>query len=335
MCNFLKIVLLAVLSLAITGTTLKAQTLITIPKGSSSKQISKLLVKNKIIESALNYRLYLKAYRLETKLQAGTFVFEDRSYSFAEISDILTSKDVDNQFTKVLIQEGLTLGEIAEKLESAKIIQSATDYINYLNNKASAELQPEFSYLKDLPNRNFEGYLFPETYHFRLGTSLADITRTFLKQFDAKIYQAWLRHKGPKPYSFHQTLSLAAIVEKEALYEAELPIIASVYHNRLKTNMKLEADPTVAYALGKPRKKRIFYKDLKYPSPYNTYYSKGIPPGPIAAVGEKAFLATLSPSQTDYLFFVADGTGKHNFSKTYAQHLVYQKAYHTLIRNKK
>lgn len=335
MLNLARIFMLVLISLLINPSCLKAQTLITIPKGSSSKQISKILLQNKIIENALNYRIYLKAYRLETKLQAGSFVFENRKYNFSEITDILTSKNMANQFKKVLIQEGLTLGEIAEKLEAVKIIPSATAYLNYLKNKARSDLKQEFSYLNALPKDNFEGYLFPETYHFRIGSTFKEITRAFLKQFDEKIYQYWIRFKGPKPYSFHQTLSLAAIVEKEAMVESELPIIASVYHNRLIKGMKLEADPTVAYALGQPRKKRIYYKDLKTPSPYNTYYSKGIPPGPIAAVGEKAFKATLSPKKTPYLFFVAHGDGSHNFSKTYAEHLVYQKKYHTLIKNKK
>ena len=312
-----------------------AEKILIVPKGSSSKQISKLLLKNKLIENALNYLIYVKAYRLEKKLQAGTFIFEDRAYKFDEITDILTSKNIKNQLNKVLIQEGLTLIEIAEKLEQSRIISSKKAFITYLKTEARNDFSKSFQFLRHLPNNNFEGYLFPDTYYFRMNSSHKDVLNSFLKQFNKKIYQVWQQYKGPKPYSFHKTLSLAAIVEKEAQLKSELPIIASVYHNRLNINMKLEADPTVAYALGKPRKKLITYKDLKTASAYNTYYTKGIPPGPIAAVGEKAFLATLKPAKIPYLFFVAEGDGSHNFSKTYSQHLIYQKKYHNLIKNKK
>ena len=130
-----------------------------------------------------------------------------------------------------------------------------------------------------------------------------------------------------KEMDYYQILILASIVEKEAQFDEEKPTIASVYLNRLEVDMKLQADPTISYILeqkGKKRKK-IYYKDLKIDSPYNTYLYKGLPPTPICTPSKSAIKAVLEPEETDYFYFFASGGGKHTFSQTYSQHLSRQR----------
>ena len=127
--------------------------------------------------------------------------------------------------------------------------------------------------------------------------------------------------------TLHEIVTLASIIEKEAASTKEMPIISGVFHNRLNKKMLLESCPTVGYAMGKPRKRSLSFKDLKYKSPYNTYQNPGLPPTPIAAPGKKAIQAALNPTETTYLFFVSkeDGSGEHIFSNTYKEHLAHQK----------
>lgn len=122
----------------------------------------------------------------------------------------------------------------------------------------------------------------------------------------------------------YEVLILASIVEKEATFDDEKPLIAGVYHNRLRRGMRLQADPTVAYALeqaGIVRRSKIYYRDLQIDSPYNTYRNKGLPPTPICSPSIKSIKAVLNPAETDYLFFFSNNRGRHIFSKTYREHL--------------
>jgi Predicted periplasmic solute-binding protein len=124
----------------------------------------------------------------------------------------------------------------------------------------------------------------------------------------------------------HQILTLASIIDREAKYFDEMPRISGVYHNRLKKKMKLQADPTVQYALDEPRS-RITAEDLKVESPYNTYKYAGLPPGPIGNPSKEAILAAIYPEQNEYLFFVSNTKGRHIFTKTYEEHKFYAKRY--------
>ena len=128
-----------------------------------------------------------------------------------------------------------------------------------------------------------------------------------------------LRKLNEMSFTPHQVLTLASIIEGEALLDEERPVIASLYHNRLKRGMKLQADPTIQYIIkGPPR--RLLIKDLKIDSPYNTYIYKGLPPGPINNPGEASIRATIFPADTNYLYMVAVGDGSHTFSRTLSEH---------------
>ena len=226
--------------------------------------------------------------------------------------------------TKVTIPEGYTLLEIAEKLEQKRIIQDKNHFLAYVQKKGRDELLFQFPFLAQIPTKNLEGYMFPDTYIFAQGISHQKILAHFLQQFALKVLPIW--EQNPLSMGLHKTLTLASIVEKEAYKTLEMNQISGVYHNRLKRHMILASCPTVAYAMGDPRRKFLTYSDLKYKSIYNTYLHKGLPPTPIASPGVSAFAATLNPKQTPYLYFVSNGDGTHQFSTTLKAHLQKQQA---------
>lgn len=165
-----------------------------------------------------------------------------------------------------------------------------------------------------------EGYLFPDIYEIYERSSPAEIIGIFYNGFKNFWTDSLSQKADSMGYTVHEILTIASIVEGETNNKSEMPVIASVYLNRLKRGMKLEADPTIQY-LQPNGWKRLLYKDLKINSPYNTYLYKGLPPGPINNPGREAILGVLYPANTNYLFFVANGEGGHNFSRTYSQHL--------------
>ena len=180
----------------------------------------------------------------------------------------------------------------------------------------------------DLPVCNLrDGDIFPDTYRVARGTARLAVLDLARKKMDA-IHDAWVRagRIAPSPLSsWNDVLTLASIVQKETPRAAEMPLVASVYVNRLNKNMRLQADPTVVYALtggvGDMRGEPLLRGHLKIESPYNTYLHRGLPPAPIANVGQAAIRAVLKPADTNYLFFVADGRGGHHFSNSYEQHM--------------
>ncbi len=163
-----------------------------------------------------------------------------------------------------------------------------------------------------------EGYLFPETYQFWYDMKIDNIIEAMHEQFQRRV--APLADSLPPDIaSLHDLITLASIIQGEATVDDEMPLVSSVYHNRLRNGMILQADPTVLYALGgAPR--GLSKEDLKIQSPYNTYIVAGLPPGPINCPGMKAIRAAMRPADSDYFYFVADGTGRHIFSKTLEDH---------------
>ena len=164
-----------------------------------------------------------------------------------------------------------------------------------------------------------EGYLFPDTYlvsEYIDPESILDILINEGRKFWTKAREYRAIALG---LTKHEILTLASIIEGEAIYDDERPIISAVYHNRLKNGMRLQADPTIQYIIDDgPR--RLLNRDLQIKSLYNTYLHKGLPPGPINSPGKKSLLAALYPEENDYLFFVAKGDGYHTFSKTERGH---------------
>jgi UPF0755 protein len=159
----------------------------------------------------------------------------------------------------------------------------------------------------------------PNTYDLYWHTGAEEIVKTLVEAFDHFYNDSLKRQASQLGYTIGEILSVASLVEGEARIDSERAIIAGVYYNRLKKDMKLEADPTIQYIVkGKPR--HLWSRDLKIDSPYNTYLYEGLPPTPINNPGKKSILASLYPTKHSYLYFVANGRGGHFFSKTYAEH---------------
>jgi UPF0755 protein len=170
-----------------------------------------------------------------------------------------------------------------------------------------------------LEDKTVEGYLFPNTYKFAKGTTAEKVVEMMLAEFKERWIEAFDEEASNLERTQHEIVTLASIIEKEAQSKSERPRISSVFHNRLKRGWRLQADPTVLYALENPE--RLLTKaDLDVDSPYNTYVYKGLPPGPIASPGIDSIIAALRPEETAYLYFVAVGDGKHHFSKTLSEH---------------
>jgi UPF0755 protein len=170
--------------------------------------------------------------------------------------------------------------------------------------------------------------LFPDTYNFYYNVTAGQVCDKLLKQFDKVWNDIVSKHKKDLNLNKHQILTLASIIEAETPVAKERPIVAGLYINRLRIGMKLDADPTVRYAL-KNKKKRLTYRDLKVNSPYNTYVHKGLPPGPICSPGKTAIEAVFNHKKHNYLYFVAkgDGSREHYFTGSYNQHLNNRRRY--------
>jgi UPF0755 protein len=188
-----------------------------------------------------------------------------------------------------------------------------------------------YEFLSDLPpGSSLEGYLFPDTYRLPADATASDLVNTMLFTFGSRVTQDMIQAMAAQGLSLHGAVTLASIVEREARIPEERPVIASVFLNRLSQGIKLDADPTVQYALGfqvdegQWWKRPLYLTDLEIDSAYNTYRYPGLPPGPIASPGLASIIAVAHPAQTDYLYFVVDCTaevdGTHAFSVTYEEH---------------
>lgn len=242
-------------------------------------------------------------------IQSGQYDIP-RGTSVWRIADMLAHGDV--AATTIVVPEGLTVKQIKE------LLLADDDLTGDVECGAGT----------DLPVCNLhDGDLFPDTYRVARGTSrlaLLDLMRKKMVELEHNWDRAG--RIAPRPLkTWNDVITLASIVQKETPKKSEMPIVASVYLNRLRDGMRLQADPTVVYALtnglGDMRGRPLLRNHLKTDSPYNTYTHAGLPPAPIANVGLDAIHAVLTPADTNYLFFVADGNGGHRFSRTYAEHV--------------
>ena len=279
-----------------------------VPVGSSSQTIAKRLVKQNLIRSEYAFRLLVKHRGTGKRLRAGTYVLR-RNMALWHIVDEFEKGQVN--LVSWTVPEGLTASAIAELWETtgygtAEAFREATE---------SECLLEQFGF----EEKSVEGYLFPNTYKFAKGTTAEQAVEMMLKEFKQRWTETFDEEARNLGLTQHEVVTLASVIEKEARVKSERPRIASVFHNRLKEKWRLQADPTVLYALGNP--KRLLTKtDLRVDSPYNTYRHRGLPPGPIANPGIDSIIAALRPEKTAYFYFVAIGAGKHHFSKTLSEH---------------
>ena len=296
---------------------------VTIPKGASLNEVGITLKNNNIIQNNQSFQLAVKVLGYEKDIPAGRFRLEKASTNYAIIDQLVNGK----QLTKrVTILEGWTLSMIAKELDEKLGIKTHFFEDAARNKTLLDKWQIEGS--------SFEGYLFPNTYQFNENESPSDIINVMVQEYKRNFSDEMLIKMHQMRMNEKEVLTLASIIEGEAIYDEERPIISGVYHNRLKKGMRLQADPTIQYLL-EDGPRRLLNRDLKIVSPYNTYLNKGLPPGPINNPGIQSIKAALFPKKTDYLYFVARGDGFHTFSKTEKQHNKAKKNFQKVRRNAK
>lgn len=293
-----------------------------IPPGANTDIIGLLLEDSGLIHDARVFRLYVHHHDLGRGFIAGHYEL-DPAMSMEEIIGKLQSGDVYRTTTWFTVQEGLKIEEVAERLDGQGLV-SREKFLE-LAYRAPRSFLEKYPYLEDFDpatvDYQLEGYLFPDTYEIYAGAGEEEVMAIMLRRLDGFYTEENLEKARALGLTWHEALTLASIVEREARVDGERPLIAGVFLNRLADGWLLESCATVQYALGETRE-RLLYEDLEVDSPYNTYLNPGLPPGPIAASGEASILAVLNPEDSDYYFFNTreDGSGEHYFSKTLAEH---------------
>lgn len=278
------------------GSLAQTKTIIIEPK-LSINQITEKLYSNKVIKYPQIFKIIAKAYSVKNPLKSGEYIFTHNISPLQTLRILASGKSV---IHKIVVPEGTVVNEVVKKITEEKRLIGEIKGI--------------------IP----EGFLMPSTYFFSYGDQKERIIDQMRNLMSTKLDKVMLNLSPDSPLKTRlEVLTLASIVEKEAGSDAEKPIIAAVFINRLKKNMKLQADPTTIYALteGKFKLARsLTRKDLLQELPYNTYYIKGLPPGPISCPSLKSLEAVVKPAKTEALFFVVDGKGGHNFSNNINDH---------------
>jgi UPF0755 protein len=283
-----------------------------IQRGQSLQQIGRELKRVGLMQGTLGFELLARAMRLDRRIQAGQYSFRLGTTVPALLRALARGMSGLNLVT---VPEGLTTAEVSEIL--ARHLGVPVE--------AFLVLARDSAFLDSLgiPAPTIEGYLAPDSYEFLPGTlpevafrTMAHRTQRILLEETAGLDSL------PLGLSLRQVLTLASIVEAEAQFPDERRRVARVYLNRLRIGMRLQADPTVNYALGKPPRSRLYLRELQAPGPYNTYLNAGLPPGPICNPGRSSIQGVLqaTPGVQD-LYFVARGGGRHFFARTYEEHL--------------
>lgn len=300
----------------------KKDIIIDIPSGSTVSKISQILYENELIRNKMLFKVIVKLSEKAPEFKSGKYLL-NQTYSNNKIINLLASGKIYQDGIKITIPEGSTSNEIIDILVS-KNLGSRENYEELI--KTPELFYKEFSYLNEDDITSLEGFLYPETYYFNEKLSEKEILSNMLSAFK-NIYSDKFKQKQEElKMTLQQVVSLASIVEKEAVEDVDRPTIASVFYNRLEIDMPLQSDATIQYIFPE-RKKIVTYNDLKIDSPYNSYKNKGLPPTPISNPGVKSIESTLYPDDTDYIYFVATMDGKNNYSVDYEQHLKFVKEY--------
>ncbi len=287
----------------------------------SLQSIAGRLEKDDVIPDAGIFITYLAYSGMDSTVQAGQYEFSP-GLSPREIAILL--QDATPGEIPFTLLAGWRVEEVAEALVVYGLLDDKDEFLDLAYNP------DEFSLPDNWPDdQGVEGLLFPGTYPIPRDSSPRDILGIFLERFFDEVDQNLIEKFEKLDLSLYEAVTLASIVEKEAVHSEEQPIISSVFFNRLAIDQKLESDPTIQYALGFNQDQQTWWKnplttvDLMVNSPYNTYLVNGLPPAPISNPGLKAMQAVGSPPSSKYYFFRAkcDGSGYHNFSQTFSEHL--------------
>lgn len=282
---------------------------IIVKRGETLSDIAGHLQELGAISSKSNFIFFGKLFGKGARMKTGRYAIEP-SYSMARIMRIITRGEAAP--FNITIREGYTMAETARLLESIigldveKFKKIVTD--PYLLDSLGIEAE------------NLEGYLSPSTYNFFYEEDAAGVISKMVDNFFNTLPDSFEIKANRLGLTFHEAVTLASMIEEEAMIDSERPTISSVFLNRLKKRMRLECDPTVIYAMG-GLNRPLLRKDLTYKSPYNTYRNYGLPPGPISNPGVRSLEAVVNPTAESYLYFVATGDGAHIFSYTLRDHI--------------
>ncbi len=310
--------------------------------GETANDVAQRLEAGGIIADATLFRYYLRYYDLDSGLEAGEYTLQN-AMTRPELAQALSHAAAPE--IEVRITEGWRLEQIADYLRQNPDWGISAEEFSRLalrlappgeggdSSGVDASRLETYPFLAALPaNASLEGYLFPDTYRLPLDATAADLINTMLFNFSQRVTAEMRQAAAERGLTLHGAITLASIVEREAQLPEERPVIAGVFLNRLAQGIKLDADPSVQYALGFQAateqwwKRPLFYADLEIDSPYNTYLYPGLSPGPIASPGLASIEAVIYPAETEFLFFVVDCTsdtpGAHVFAITFEEHQV-------------
>jgi len=279
-----------------------------IPARSGFLDVARILDRAGVIRSPAGFVLLTVVRGSMRTLKAGEYQIPQGANTATVLALLEAGRVLQHS---VVFREGSTVAELARQLgaegltQPEEILRVARDGL--------------FLRTLDLPADSVEGYLFPDTYQFVKGMTAEEILARMVVRMRERVSADILAAARARDLSFHGLVTLASIIEKEAVDPAEMPLISAVFWNRLRLEMPLQADPTVQYAVGKERL-RLTREDLTVESPFNTYRRPGLPPGPIASPGLPALRAAANPAPVGYLYFVASDERNHRFSVTLADH---------------
>lgn len=285
--------------------------MVTIPRGATYFQALDSLTARGVITNRDWFSVYARLRGLPTGLKSGIYSFrEDESWSHV-VSTLKKGRGTEARFT---VLEGMMGFEVAERARSWLRIPRDSFRVAVRDPALLRQLEVA-------PNpAGLEGYMYPTTYVVPVGIKARDLMRIMAQEFVDRWRPEWDERLAELGMTRHEIVTLASIIESEVRYDPDRPYVSAVYHNRLKRGMPLQADPTVVYAHGR-RMRRVWERNLRIRSPYNTYMNRGLPPGPISQPTDSSIVAALYPAPAGYLYFVAQPDGKHVFSASYAEHL--------------
>jgi UPF0755 protein len=281
---------------------------VTIPAGATLQEVSDSLVANRIIKSPKAFQRLARMGRADPDIKPGLYDFQPQT----PIGEVLVRlRRGTEPVMRVVLPKGMWLSEVAARIEQ----NTGIDQEAFMAAAGSPAL------LSRLGTRggSAEGYVFPSVYYIREGASADEILTQVADTFEAHWRPEWDKRSASLGLTRDEVVTLASIIEGEGPAAEDLTQISSVYHNRLNRGMRLQADPTVVFALG--RRRRLLNRDYQTDSPFNTYRIEGLPPSPIGNPSSASIQAALYPDSTDYLYFVAQSSGRHEFSTTYAEHV--------------
>lgn len=299
----------------------------TVEPGQSASQVADRLLAEGLVTNATLLKNYLRYFGLDVRIEAGSYELS-AGMTIPEIAYALSEARPPE--VTVRATEGWRREQLAEWIDQQPDLPfSGTEFLAVTSNPAL--LPPDSALARETaPSAPLEGFLFPDTYRLAIDATAGDLVRRMLDTFEERVTPQMRADASARGLTLYEAVTLASIVEREAIVPDERPVIASVFLNRLAVGMKLEADPTVQYAMGyQPDTGQWWNLNLtqadyhNVDSPYNTYIYPGIPPGPIASPGLDSIRAVIYPAETPYLFFrsACDHTGRHNFAVTFEEHI--------------